>query len=53
MVWRIEKILADDVARPIIGYNVANTCWDPKVKGVLLQGTASTTAGVSKNLAGS
>ena len=37
MVWEIEKILADDVARPIIGYNVANTCWDPKVKGFVLQ----------------
>jgi len=37
MVWQIEKILADDVARPIMDYNVANTCWDPKVKGVLLQ----------------
>jgi peptide/nickel transport system substrate-binding protein len=37
LVWEIEKKLADDVARPIIGYNVANTCWDPKVKGVLLQ----------------
>ena len=37
LVWQIEKILADDVARPIIGYNVANTCWDPKVKGIVLQ----------------
>ena len=37
LVWQIEKILADDVARPIMNYNVANTCWDPKVKGVLLQ----------------
>ena len=37
LVWEIEKMLADDVARPIINYNVANTCWDPKVKGVLLQ----------------
>jgi peptide/nickel transport system substrate-binding protein len=37
LVWKIEKILADDVARPIIGYNVANTCWDPKVKGLVLQ----------------
>jgi peptide/nickel transport system substrate-binding protein len=37
MVWQIEKLLADDVARPIIGYNVANTCRDPKVKGILLQ----------------
>src|SRR4051794_40537601 len=37
LVWDIEKTLADDVARPIISYNVANTCWDSKVKGVLLQ----------------
>ncbi len=37
IVWQIEKILADDAARPILGYNVANTCWDPKVKGVVLQ----------------
>jgi len=37
LVWDIEKTLAEDVARPIIGYNVANTCWGPKVKGVLLQ----------------
>lgn len=37
MVWQIEKILADDVARPIMNYNVANTCWDPKVKGLMLQ----------------
>ena len=29
--------LADDAARPIFGYNVANTFWDPKVKGVVLQ----------------
>jgi len=37
LVWEIEKKLAEDVARPVIGYNVANTCWDPKLKGVLLQ----------------
>ncbi|MBS0550064.1 MAG: ABC transporter substrate-binding protein [Proteobacteria bacterium] len=37
LVWEIEKKLAEDVARPTIGYNVANTCWDPKVKGVNLQ----------------
>jgi peptide/nickel transport system substrate-binding protein len=37
LVWEIEKKLADDAARPILGYNVANTCWDPKVKGVVLQ----------------
>jgi peptide/nickel transport system substrate-binding protein len=37
LVWEIEKRLAEDVARPPIGYNVDNTCWDPKVKGVNLQ----------------
>ena len=37
IVWKIEKILADDAARPILGYKVDNTCWDPKVKGVVLQ----------------
>ena len=33
----VVNVWADDVARPITDYNVANTCWDPKVKGVLLQ----------------
>jgi peptide/nickel transport system substrate-binding protein len=37
MVWEIEKKLAEDVARPVIGHNVANTCWSPKLKGVKLQ----------------
>jgi peptide/nickel transport system substrate-binding protein len=37
LVWEIEKKLADDVARPVIGHNVANTCWSPKLKGVNLQ----------------
>lgn len=37
VVWQIEKILADDVARPVIGWNVDNTCWSPKLKGVKLQ----------------
>jgi len=37
IVWEIEKKLAEDVARPVIGYNVDNTCWDPKVKGLNLQ----------------
>jgi peptide/nickel transport system substrate-binding protein len=37
LVWEIEKKLAEDVARPVIGWNVDNTCWDPKVKGVNLQ----------------
>ena len=37
LVWEIEKRLAEDAARPVIGYNVANTCWNPKLKGVVLQ----------------
>ncbi len=37
IVWEIEKKLADDAARPVIGWNVANTCWAPQLKGVVLQ----------------
>ena len=37
LVWEIEKKLAEDAARPVIGHNVANTCWSPKLKGVKLQ----------------
>ncbi|MDI1287924.1 MAG: ABC transporter substrate-binding protein [Reyranella sp.] len=37
LVWEIEKKLIEDGARPVINNNVANTCWDPKVKNVILQ----------------
>jgi peptide/nickel transport system substrate-binding protein len=37
LVWEIEKKLADDAARPVIGWNVANTCWAPQLKGLVLQ----------------
>jgi peptide/nickel transport system substrate-binding protein len=37
LVWEIEKILAEDAARPIILHNVAATCWHPHVKGHVLQ----------------
>ncbi|MBL6617554.1 MAG: ABC transporter substrate-binding protein [Reyranella sp.] len=37
IVWEIEKKLADDSARPILGYNVSNTCWTPQLKNVVLQ----------------
>ena len=37
IVWEIEKNLADDAARPVIGWNVANTCWTPQMKGLVLQ----------------
>ena len=33
IVWQIEKVLAEDVARPIILQNRAATCWHPHVKG--------------------
>ena len=37
LVWQIEKILAEDTARPIILHTVAATCWHPHVKGHVLQ----------------
>jgi peptide/nickel transport system substrate-binding protein len=37
LVWDIEKKLAEDVARPILGYNVSSTCMSPKLKGLVLQ----------------
>ncbi|MDP1841628.1 MAG: ABC transporter substrate-binding protein, partial [Reyranella sp.] len=37
LVWEIEKKLIEDGARPVINQNVANTCWTPAVKGVVLQ----------------
>ena len=33
LVWQIEKLLVDDVARPIIEHDTAATCWQPYVKG--------------------
>ena len=35
-VWEIERKLVEDVARPIIQYEPAATCWHPHVKGVVL-----------------
>jgi peptide/nickel transport system substrate-binding protein len=37
LVWTIEKNLAEDVARPIIMQGVAGLCWQPYVKGFVLQ----------------
>ena len=37
IVWEIEKKLAEDGARPVIVHNVANTCWIPQLKDVVLQ----------------
>ena len=33
VVWKIEQILNDDLARPIIYHDRAATCWWPYVKG--------------------
>jgi peptide/nickel transport system substrate-binding protein len=34
LVWEIDKKLQQDVARPILYYNPAATCWHPHVKGL-------------------
>jgi peptide/nickel transport system substrate-binding protein len=36
IVWDVERHLAEDLARPIISYEVAATCWQPSVKGFVL-----------------
>jgi len=36
IVWQIERKLAEDVARPVIHFQRASTCWYPWVKGLVL-----------------
>ena len=36
MVWQIEKMLAEDVARPIINHISGATCTQPEVKGFVM-----------------
>jgi peptide/nickel transport system substrate-binding protein len=36
IVWQIERKLAEDVARPVIHFQRAGTCWYPYVKGIVL-----------------
>jgi peptide/nickel transport system substrate-binding protein len=36
LVWQIERMLAEDLARPIIFHDRAATCWYPHVKGFVL-----------------
>ena len=36
LVWEIEGRLAEDVARPIVSYGRAATCWQPTMKGFVL-----------------
>jgi peptide/nickel transport system substrate-binding protein len=33
LVWQIERMLAEDGARPVIFYDRRATCWRPQVKG--------------------
>ncbi len=37
MVWEIDKKLQEEVARPIIYHGVGAGCWQPHVKGVVIQ----------------
>jgi peptide/nickel transport system substrate-binding protein len=36
IVWEIERVLAEDVARPIIYHNRSGTCWQPHLKNYVL-----------------
>ena len=36
IVWDIERILAEDVARPIIYQGIAAACWQPYVKNITI-----------------
>ena len=49
IVWEIERKLAEDLARPIIYYDRAATCWQPQRQGLRrCTTTASTTTGASR-----
>jgi peptide/nickel transport system substrate-binding protein len=37
LVWQVEKLLAEDVARPIIYHGRAAQCWHPAVKNYVRQ----------------
>ena len=41
LVWKIERILAEDVARPIIFYNRSASCWQPHVRGLTIMVNSS------------
>jgi peptide/nickel transport system substrate-binding protein len=36
IVWQVEEKLAEDLARPIISYERAATCWQPQLKNFTL-----------------
>ena len=37
MVWKIDRLLQEDIARPIIANGLAAGCWQPYVKNVTIQ----------------
>jgi len=37
LVWEIERQLAEDDARPVIFYGRIGTCWQPQLKGLIVQ----------------
>ena len=37
LVWQIERVLAEEIARPIISHGFAAQCWHPHVKGYVRQ----------------
>ncbi|MDB5489111.1 MAG: peptide transporter substrate-binding protein [Reyranella sp.] len=37
MVWEIDRLLQEDIARPIISHGLAAGCWQPYVKNVIMQ----------------
>ena len=36
LVWQLERMLAEEFARPVIFYTRGGTCWHPRVKGFTL-----------------
>ena len=40
IVWQIEYLLNEDVARPIIYHDRAATCWQPQVKAYTQHGNS-------------
>ena len=40
IVWRIERVLAEEIARPILWHGRAAQCWHPHVKGYVRQETS-------------
>ena len=37
LVWEIERVLAEEIARPIISHGHTGQCWQPYVKGYVRQ----------------